>query len=219
MKLLMGTLVVLAGAHAATAAGAEKSLSGHLSTGYSMTQGVTSDFLQDGWIVSGGWDWKPWAERRFSLRFDLHYSAYDATNELIDLGGAATGDVRIDDGDATVWGANLNGVYRLGPSDAFHGYLTAGVGEYQRNVNLSQTVLVGGIYCDPWSGFCYPSVIPGQSVLVDQSTTRFAWNAGVGVEFPLGVGGGALFFELSYHVLETSNKPTEFIPLQVGIRF
>lgn len=57
----------------------------------------------------------------------------------------------------------------------------------------------------------------GQAVVDETSTTRFAWNVGVGVEFPL-QDGSAWFIDARYHRIETS-EPTEFIPIQVGYRF
>ncbi len=138
------------------------------------------------------------------------------SNALIRLGQSQSPDVRIDDGSGSVWGLNVNGVYDIRLSERAHGYVTAGIGEYRRKVKLTQTVLVSGIFCDPWWGFCYPSIAPGDVVVSDQSTTRFAWNVGFGVEFPVSYA-GSWFIEARYHRIETS-RPTEFIPLQIGFR-
>jgi opacity protein-like surface antigen len=189
----------------------------HFDIGYSWTSGTTADYLDDGWTIGGGLTWTPRSDSPFSLLAELHYSGYDATSELVRLANLQSDTVRIDDGDAEVWGLNVNGVYRLQFSERARGYLTAGVGEYYRNVQMTQTVLLAGTYCDPWWGFCYPGVFPGQVIAEEQSTTRFAWNAGVGVEFPMSAG-GSWYIDARYHRIETS-EPTEFIPLTVGFRF
>jgi hypothetical protein len=82
---------------------------------------------------------------------------------------------------------------------------------------MSQTVLVAGTFCDPWWGFCYPGVAPGQAVVAEESTTRFAWNAGLGIEYPLNTG-SVVYIDVRYHELQTQQN-TPFIPIQFGVRF
>jgi len=194
----------------------DRTLAWHLNAGYSATTGRTSDFLDGGWIIGGGLTWKPWQDRPFGLLAEINYSRYDATNQLIQLANLQQDTVRIDDGDTEIWSFNVNGVYKIPFNTWSRGYVTAGIGEYYRNVEMTQTVLLGGFYCDPWWGFCYPGVFPGDAIVSSQSTTRFAWNAGIGVEFPLAY--GSWFIDARYHRIETS-EPTEFIPIQVGFRF
>jgi opacity protein-like surface antigen len=141
-----------------------------------------------GWIVGGGLTWKPRAEGPFALMADLHYSYYDATNRAVRLANEQSDTVRIDDGDTDIWGLNVDGVYKVPFGARARGYVTAGVGEYYRKLQMTQTVLVAGFFCDPWWGFCYQGVFPGEAIVQEQSTTRFAWNAGFGVEFPLSTG-------------------------------
>jgi hypothetical protein len=47
--------------------------------------------------------------------------------------------------------------------------------------------------------------------------TRFAWNAGLGVDFAL-PGGQSWFVEARYERIETQ-EPTEYIPIRFGLRF
>ena len=195
----------------------ERPLRWHVDAGYSWTSGRTSDFLDDGWMLGAGVTWTPRSDSPLSLLAELHYSNYDATDNLIRLANQQSDSVRIDDGDTDIWGLNVNGVYRIPFGARARGYVTAGIGEYYRNVQMTQTVLIAGTYCDPWWGFCYQAVFPGQAIVQEQSTTRFAWNAGIGVEFPLS-GGSSWFIDLRYQRIETS-EPTEFIPLKVGFRF
>ena len=74
-------------------------------------------------------------------------------------------------------------------SDTAHGYGLLGIGAYHRYAERTQTALLGGCICDPWWGYCYPGVVPGQAIVASISTTKFGWNAGLGVEFlPIQVG-------------------------------
>ncbi len=118
-----------------------------------------------------------------ALRLDGHYSNYDATDELINLGSAATR-TRIDDGEGSTLGLDLNGVVDFPLGSRVRGYVTAGVGVDRRRIELTQTVLFGGFFCDPWWGFCWPGVFPGDVLVSRDTTTRLAWNGGLGVEFP-----------------------------------
>jgi len=188
----------------------------HLSGGYSITNGTTADYLRDGWIITGGLRWNFQPAGPFALDFDLHYSSYGATNHLISLANQQQSVVRIDSGWGDILGFNANGVYRLESVGWGHAYLTAGIGEYWRTVRLAQTVLVPGAYCDPWWGYCYSGLLPGQAVAHDETTGRFAWNAGLGFEFPLAY--GSWFIDLRVHQMQTK-KTTEFIPIQIGMRF
>ena len=55
------------------------------------------------------------------------------------------------------------------------------------------------------------------NTVASQDTTRFAWNAGVGVDFALPAG-QSWFVEARYERIETQ-EPTEFIPIRFGLRF
>lgn len=195
---------------------AERPVQGFVSAGYSITNGTTHRYLDDGWIVSGGARWIPQPENPLAFDLELHYSGYNATKNLINL-GRQTGTERIDSGDGSIFGVNANAVYRMHAVWRGHAYLTAGIGEYWRTVRLGETVLVGGTYCDPWWGFCYPGVYAGQLVTHEHTTGRFAWNAGLGFEFPLSYA-GSWFIDVRFHQMQT-NTATEFIPIQVGFRF
>jgi opacity protein-like surface antigen len=195
----------------------ERALTWQLDGGYSMSSGTTGDYLENGWIVGGGLSWKPDPGGPFAVLAELHYSRYGATNNLVRLANQQSDTVRIDNGDADIWGLNLNGVYKIPLNERLRGYVTFGIGEYNRTVRLTQTALVAGYFCDPWWGICYESVFPGQVIAQDESTTRFAWNAGAGIEFPL-QDGAAFFVEARYHRMSTGDA-TEFIPLQFGFRF
>jgi opacity protein-like surface antigen len=184
--------------------------------GVSFTSGTTGDYLESGWIVGSGLKWTPRPDRRLAMVAELHYSHYNVTNDAIRLANLQGDSVRIDDGYGEVWGLNVNGIYQVPFSSRANGYLTAGIGEYYRKIRMTQTVLAAGVYCDNWWGFCYPGVAPGEEVIAAESTTRFAWNVGFGIEFPVAYA-GSWFIDVRYQRIETP-KPTEFIPIQIGFR-
>lgn len=215
LAALLAPLLLLA--LPAQAQSPERPLRWQVNGGYSITQGETRDYLRNGWIMGFGLNWTPRPESPFSLLAELHYSGYDATRELVRIANLSSGSVRIDDGDGDIWGIDVNAVYRVPLGAQARGYVTGGIGEYRRQVRLTQTVLLPGYYCDWWWGYCYGGYVPGDLVVAKQSTTRFAWNAGIGVEFPLR-SGNTFFIDARYHQLQTG-RSTEIIPIQVGLRF
>lgn len=199
---------------------AAKSLSWNIDGGYSLTNGDTARFLDDGWIFGLGLNWDPEPydpTSPFVLNAQLNYSNYGATRDSVALARLSAPDVRIDDGSASVFGIMFNGVLRTPLRRGMRAYVEAGFGWDYRRVSFTQTVLVGGTYCDPWWGYCYSGVAPGQAIAADQATTRFAWNAGGGVEFALG-NAKILFLQARYEEMDTRDNTT-FIPIEIGLRF
>jgi len=192
----------------------------HVATGISFPTGTTADYLENGWILSGGVRWNPPNWGPFALQADLFYSNYDATRNFLRLANQASASERINDGWADIWGVNFNGVYKFVLGSYGRGYLTAGIGESYRRIRLGETVLLAGTYCDVWWGFCYQAVTPGTRVSQDRSTSNFTWNLGVGAEFPLGWyhGNTSFFVEVRYQHMATA-EATEIVPLQIGLRF
>ena len=73
--------------------------------------------------------------------------------------------------------------------------------------------------CDPRFWWCVPGGYgPGTVVRAEESTTEFGWNVGLGVTYSLS-GGSELFFEAKYQKIETDRVSTEYIPLNIGIRW
>ncbi len=215
-RVIGAALAVAWAAQAVSQEQEEAPLRFFISGGGSITNGTTANYLHDGWIFSGGVRWNVRPGSPFALDLEAHYSSYGATHDLIHLANQQQPFVRIDSGWGDIWGLNANGIYRLESIGWGYAYLTAGIGEYWRTVRLAQTVLVAGTYCDPWWGYCYSGVYPGQAVVHDETTGRFAWNAGLGFEFPLSY--GSWFIDVRIHEMQTK-KTTEFIPIQIGMRF
>lgn len=56
-----------------------------------------------------------------------------------------------------------------------------------------------------------------EDLVVAANTTRFAWNAGLGLGFALGRG-QTFFVEAGFTRIQTP-QPTDFVPIRVGMRF
>ncbi len=187
----------------------------HIDGGYGITTGRTADYLDSGWTIGTGVTIRP-APGPFSLRADLAFSRFGATNQLISL-GETQNQTHIDDGFGDMVNFDLDAVLDIPLGPYARGYLMAGAGGAYRRIDLTQTVGFGGYFCDPWYGYCGVGFGPGDVLVQREETTRFAWNAGVGVEFPL-YRGQSWFIEARYTRMETP-VPTEFIPVRVGFRF
>lgn len=195
--------------------GPESSIHWHVAGGYSAPTGPISDYLQGGYVMSGGFtyarDGGP-----LSLRGDLSFSTHGATNNFLDYGTAVTG-VQVDSGTGEFFSFSLGPSYSVPFIGTSRAYGFAQVGIYHSSLQLTQTALFQGDYCDPYFGYCDFGVFPGDNLVYDDSRTRFGWNAGIGIEFPRYFG-GAYFIEASYHRL-TGPQPIEYVPIEFGIRF
>jgi hypothetical protein len=190
-----------------------KPISWQVNVGGAVTTGATAQYLHDGWALGGGMKWTPTPESPLSMLVEINYTSFQATKEILDIVRASVPSVRTDGGDGHIFGFNFNGVLNLGP----HFYLTGGLGWDRRNLHLTQTVLVAGTYCDPFSYYCYRGVSAGEHTIAEDSTTKFAWNFGGGFEWPLSTG-AVLYLDTRFRLMETQ-KHTEYIPIQFGIRF
>lgn len=186
--------------------------------GYSITSGTTSEYLQNGWTFGGGLSWYPSPLVPAALRLDLSYSEYNATNSLLRQ-GASYLQTRIDSGTGRTWGGDLDGQFDFTLAPHVTGYLLGGIGTYQRQIQLFQTVIGGGVFCDPWWGFCGPGYFPADAS-VGRTTTawKFSWNAGAGLNMPLG-NGMSWFVDVRYLRIGPYDQRTEFVPIRVGLRF
>ena len=191
----------------------------HVMGGYSETLGHTADYLQGGYLLGGGVSVTPTPRSPLDLRFDLSYSDHNATNQFVDIGQQATNG-QADSGRGTFWSATGNVVFHVPLNYAVRAYGIAGIGAYHERVELTQTFLVdGGFFCDPFSGFCEGGFAVGQTVVAAHDVTKFGWNAGIGLEFPLQFGyGPAWFIEARYHHISTP-MATEYIPIEIGLRY
>lgn len=188
----------------------------HIDAGYAATSGQISDALDGGWTIGGGLSWQPDFSSPLALRADLNYSRFAATRRLIAI-NQALDQTQIDDGYGEVVDFAVDGEYRVPLGQYISGFAAAGIGVAHRRIALTQTVAVGDYFCDPWFGYCDYGLVPGQVVVASDDTTRFAWNAGVGLDFDLR-NGQTFFVEARFTRIQTS-RPTDFVPIRVGLRF
>lgn len=171
--------------------------------GANITEGDTAANFHNGWTVGGGLNIKP-APGPFALRLDLDYSYFDATDQLLVANPTANYGYM-----ETLTGF-ADGVLELPVNPWTRLYAMAGPGFGWRGLYLTSN----GVYCTPF--FCGGGY--GSSLVGRDTSTNFAWNAGIGIDFAL-PGGQSWFLEARYERLETSYAPTEFIPIRVGFRF
>ena len=183
--------------------------------GYSVTTGQTTNYLDNGWNVGGGVQWRP-TPGPMSLRVDGSFSRFDATNQLL-ADSAAANNTYINNGWGDVASLDLDGVFDIPLGNGIKAYVMAGGGGAYRRINFTQTVGYAGYNCDGWTGYCQPGYSVGDVLVDRQSTTRWEWNAGAGINFPL-YGGQSWFVEAKYTQMMTP-VPTSFIPIRVGYRF
>jgi opacity protein-like surface antigen len=188
----------------------------HIDTGYVATTGQISDALDGGWTIGGGFSWQPDLSSPFALRTDLNYSRFNATRQLIGI-NQAYNQTEIDDGYGEIVDLAVDGEYRMPISPYVTAFAVAGVGVAHRRIALTQTVAVGDYVCDYWFGYCEFGLVPGDVVVASDNTTRFAWNAGLGLDFALR-GGESFFVEARFTRMQSS-QPTDFVPIRVGLRF
>jgi opacity protein-like surface antigen len=186
----------------------------YLDAGPSFTVGHTSDYLDTGWTVGGGFQLRPDPTAPFSLRAEVNYSRFGATSQLLDEGAEAN-QTQINGGYGETVDGQIDGVLEAPLAPALRGYVMGGVGVAWRRIQLNQ---YGSSPCDGFLGVCGPqfSSLTSSSVATYDST-RFAWNVGAGLSFPLPAG-QSWFVEARYERIETPT-PTEFLPVRFGIRF
>jgi hypothetical protein len=179
--------------------------------GYSVTTAPTDQLLDNGANVGLGFSWFPTSALPIGLRVDGSYSWFRAKDALLNSGNFNSGHEDFYGGDADL---QLNLAQR---SSAVQIYLFGGAGWYREQTVLRQISLVNGVVCG-WY-FCESGYFP--AVTAEQRTTsdwHHAWNAGVGIEFPI-ADRGSFFMEARYLRILPNKDQTKFVPIRVGFRF
>jgi hypothetical protein len=184
--------------------------------GFSGTSGEAGAYLQNGWILDGGFIyWLP-RTRGLGIRTDLSFSDHDATNQFLSFGEQVTG-LEVDDGWGNLSSVSTGLVYQLPLTRRVNLYGLAQVGVSHVHLRLEQTFFIPGYYCDPFFDYCdYPDV--GAVSVYNYGTNRLSWNVGIGIDFA-GYWAQTWFIEAQYRRIETSPRPFEYWPVMVGIRF
>ncbi len=183
----------------------------HVMGGVSVPVGSTSDILQTGGHVGVGVSFRQ-PRSPLALRIDLDYARNNATRQLQNEGSIDSG-LQIDGGWADIVSLTANAELRVPLGPAMYGYVIGGVGGYYTRISLTEYGY--GYVCSPWWNYCY---IAGGDYIVDQhDTTKFGWNAGLGVAFRLG-NGMQLFVEGRYNAIQFQQN-LSYVPITVGLRF
>jgi hypothetical protein len=186
-----------------------------IGAGYSAPTGPIYNYLQGGYVFSGGFTFAPNASR-LGLRGDLVYSGHDATNNFLAYGTAVTG-VQVDSGTGQFFSFTLGPQYKVPFIGRSRAYAFAQVGGVYSSLRLTQTALFQGTFCDPFLGFCNFGVFPGDVLVYDDTRTRLGYDAGLGIEFPTWFG-TTYFIEASYHRIAGSQS-IAYVPIEIGLRF
>jgi hypothetical protein len=170
----------------------------------------TNDILQTGWDFGFGVAFRQ-SGSPFALRVELNYASNNASRALLSEGAQQTG-LQVTGGWADLWSLTVNGEARMPLGHGAYGYVVAGGGGYYTQLNI--TGYGNGYFCYPWWGYCYYGSGP---VVASNNTTKFGWNAGLGVSFPLR-NGSNMFVEARYNAIQLP-QTLEYVPITVGWRF
>jgi opacity protein-like surface antigen len=213
-RAILTSLLLTAGVAAvSTAEAQEPRIHWHFMGGYSEPLGTTSNYLQGGYVVGGGFSVAPSNNSPLDFRFDMSYSEHNATSNLLNISQQTT-NVEINNGTGSFWSGTGNLEYHVPIIYGVNAYGIAGIGAYHARVDLTQASPFGYYNCDPFSGFCDGG---GDALVASRAVTKFGWNAGVGVEFALPYG-QSWFIEARYHRIST-DTPIEYVPIEIGYRF
>jgi opacity protein-like surface antigen len=198
---------------------------GYIEGGYSETVGKTSDYLQGGYSVGAGFSVAPAPGSPVAFRFDVHYAQNNATTAFLGLNQSTNS--AINEGNERIWAGTLDLEFRVPLGGGVHFYLLGGGGAYNTRLSFREPVFLRGgyydgyggyYYCDPFMGFCGGGF--GEINVASHTVTRFGWNAGAGLDFPLD-NGASWFIEGRYNRIRVSNAsiPIEYVPITIGLRF
>jgi hypothetical protein len=110
----------------------------------------------------------------------------------------------------------VDAIWEFGGRGRVGGYAGAGIGEYRRDLTLTQTTEVSGLFCDPIDLTCV-FYSTGQEIESEDRLIQFGFNVSAAVLFPL-PSGSQIFLEARYHRM-TSDPATEYIPVVAGFRW
>ena len=208
-------------AAAATVQAQESRVHWYAMGGYSDTLGTTADYLQGGYVLTGGFSVSPSWLGPFDVRFDLSYSEHNASIALLNAGQQATNQP-IDSGTGSILSATGNLMYHVPLAYGVRAYGIAGVGAYYTRIELDQALPFYGGYGYGYGGYGYGygngyGYGYGEAQVAAHGVTNFGWNAGLGLEFAL-PSGRSWFIESRYHRISSSTY-IQYLPIEIGYRF
>jgi opacity protein-like surface antigen len=197
---------------------------GHLAGGWDVASGDFGNIVDDTWTLSGGATW--WPETSpVGLDIDLAWQDFDVSKDAIrrineEIGTDPGNDGEINNGDVSIWSLTTDVIWSPNTQSKVGFYLVGGIGVYRLEGQLtSQGLVYYPPICDPWLWWCYPGGVgPGTIIEERETATEFGYNAGIGINFEL-ASGSQVYVEAKYHAIQTDNRTTEYIPVQVGFRW
>jgi len=187
----------------------DRDWTGHLGLGYSFGQGTYQDAVEDDWLLTGGAVYKPktWP---VGLFFDLTYSNHDIEQDVLNA-------LAVDDGDIDNFSI-AGGAQFAAPTKGKVGfYFKAGISEHFLDVDLTEPGIVTGVVCDPWWWWCVPAAGVGDVVVESESTWRFGYNTGIGINFGL-ANRTQFYLEARYNWINLE-KTVAYVPVIIGWRW
>jgi hypothetical protein len=210
-------LVLVAASSGAFAQVGTKPVAGYIAGGYAQPFGKTDDVVNPGWIFSGGVVMHEDPKNPFGIRLDFGYAWFWADKKAIESANDSGATVRVDDGYASMFNISADGIYEFGGHGRVGGYFGAGISSYTRYWAATRESIVNGIYCDPWTGWCYPYTTTGDAIVSNDRLTKIGWNAVLALTFPM-QSGGEVYIEAAYHWMD-SDPATEYLPILLGYRW
>lgn len=179
--------------------------------GFTEPTGHAGNNVNTGWNIDvrGGYR----AVENFALDLDFNYNRAN-------LNSAALARYGQPGGYTTIWSFSLTPVLYGSPHWHISPYVLGGPGLYYRNLSLTQPGLINSFYCDPFFGYCYPASFGVNQVVASASTYKLGFNAGAGLEFPLGNSPLKVFGEARYsRMFTTHGNDITFVPVTFGLRW
>lgn len=210
--LLLALIAPSAHAQYATSPPTDRPVQWYVDGGLNVPASDTSKLLNTGWTFGFGVLFtQPGAP--LALRVNVSYGTNNVTSHAL-YQASGTAGTNISGGWADFWSASVGADFKHHFSDTMYGYATGGIGAYYTSVSLTE---VGtGYICNPWWFYCY--IGTGQVVVASHASTKFGWDAGLGIGWGLG-NGSSLFLEARYTWIDTSNQRLTYIPVVFGVRF
>ena len=165
----------------------------------------------------------------FALRLDAENARFKIDNPEL-LNNAAW---EADKGLIRLWDFQLNGEFGMKNDAPFRVYGLAGIGYGQTYGQVTEGVVVGGCYWDPWWGYICGSGVADE-ILAKGSRWDFSARVGAGMSYQMGYAGPKIFVEARYSQIfsggEKNPNPapassgtkvghTGWMPISIGIRF
>jgi hypothetical protein len=208
-------LALLLEPSAAAPAAASSRVVAHVAAGYAAPLHQAGDLFDGGFEISGGATLHFSPGSRAGLRLELGYDHFDATHQVIDSAGFPRS-ARVDDGYQSVTRLAVDLLYDFSGKGRVGGYFAIGTGGYSTYRTLTETVIVGGVSCDP----IFPECIAfGEGMVIENSdrSTTFGNDASLALTIAMGTD-KQLYVEASYRRVHTE-EPMQYVPIVLGFRF